>query len=73
MEKDLPEEPDKLKATKTATVYSRGVWDTREGDSGCIRTGRVECPIPVWKLRGDMRLHLCACEDGEAFSISLRG
>lgn len=71
MEKDLPEEPDKLKATKIATVYSGG-----GGGSvtvAALRNGRVACPIPVWNLRGEMRLRLCACKDEEAFSLSLRG
>lgn len=74
MDKDLPEEPGKLKATKTATVYSRGKCGTSgKVPEAALRNGRMECPIPVWKLRGEMRLRLRACEDGEAFSISLRG
>lgn len=76
MEKDLPEEPDKLKATKIATVYSRGGGEC--GTQGkvtvaALRNGRVECLIPVWNLRGEIRLRLCACKDEEAFSLSLRG
>lgn len=34
--KDLPEEPEKSKATKTVIVYMKEkVWEIEKGDSGC--------------------------------------
>lgn len=58
MEKDLPEEPGKLTATKTATVYSRAKCGAPgKVTAAALRNGRMECPIPIWKLRGEMMLY----------------